>query len=92
MAISPDGAFAYVSSRQDDAVAIFTVDGSTGALGYVGAVLNNPPTVDGLWQNKGVAVSPDGSYLVASGRTDPRSTSRTGASALAIGHHRLASP
>ena len=75
LAISPDGAFVYVSSNQggqaDGAIAIFTVDGTTGALGFVAQVLNNPPAIDGIWMNKGVAVSNDGAYVVASGRTDP---------------------
>ena len=75
LAISPDGAYVYVSSNQggqaDGAIAIFTVDGSTGALGFVAHVLNNPPAIDGIWMNKGVAISNDGAYVVASGRTDP---------------------
>jgi 6-phosphogluconolactonase (cycloisomerase 2 family) len=71
IALSPDGATVYVAANMDDAISGFSRNAGTGALTFVGAVFNNPPAVDGLWQAKGVAASAGGSYVFASGRSDP---------------------
>jgi 6-phosphogluconolactonase (cycloisomerase 2 family) len=71
IALSPDGANVYVAANMDDAISGFSRNAGTGALTFVGAVFNDPPAVDGLWQVKGVAASAGGSYVFASGRSDP---------------------
>ncbi|KAB2964254.1 MAG: beta-propeller fold lactonase family protein [Thermoanaerobaculia bacterium] len=71
VAISPDGVSVYVVANQDDAVALFARDAGTGSLSFGGAVFNDPPAVDGLWQAKGVVVSAGGAWVLASGRSDP---------------------
>lgn len=71
LAISPDGATVYVVATQDDAISFFARDAGTGLLTFGGAIPDNPPAVDGLWQAKGVAVSAGGGWVLTSGRSDP---------------------
>jgi 6-phosphogluconolactonase (cycloisomerase 2 family) len=64
--VSPDGSHVYVVGEVEDAVAVFSRDGSTGALTFVevirtGAGLNNPTAV---------AVSPDGKHVYTTGESD----------------------
>jgi 6-phosphogluconolactonase (cycloisomerase 2 family) len=69
LAISPDGAYLYVASEVDGAVAVFRRSAS-GALGFVEAVHDGVDGVDGIGGAQAVAVSPDGAHLyVASSGT-----------------------
>ncbi len=54
--VSPDGAHVYVAGAGDDAVAVFSRDIATGALGFVGSV-------DGLAGARSVSVSPNGAHV-----------------------------
>jgi 6-phosphogluconolactonase (cycloisomerase 2 family) len=58
LAISPDGAHLYAVGENDDAVALFTRDATTGALGFVAVqmqAVNSP--------NGGIALSPGGEHV-----------------------------
>jgi 6-phosphogluconolactonase (cycloisomerase 2 family) len=57
VALSPDGAHAYVAS-QDSAIATFLRDGMTGALTYIGDQVANA-----LGYNLAITVSPDGAHV-----------------------------
>ncbi len=70
LAISPDGAHVYVSGRYDAAVAAFSRNATTGALGFVEAHRDGIGGVDGLSGAWSVAVSPDGRYVYVDGSTD----------------------
>ena len=58
--VSPDGKRVYATGSSDDAVAVFTRESSTGALGFVQIVEDDVGSVDGLNMAIAVAVSPDG--------------------------------
>lgn len=70
LAISPDGIHLYVAGTNDNAVAVFTHDATTGALTFVEAQKNGIAGVEGLNHASAVAVSPDGSYVYAAGQVD----------------------
>jgi 6-phosphogluconolactonase (cycloisomerase 2 family) len=70
VAFSPDGSHVYVAGINDDAVAVFSRDGSTGALTFVEVVKDTDIGVDGLDGANSVAVSPDGGHLYVAGRND----------------------
>ncbi len=70
LALSPDGAHLYVTGSRDDAVAVFTRDRTTGALTFVEAQKNGVGGIDGLKFARGVAVSPDGSFVYVVGQHD----------------------
>lgn len=65
--ISPDGADAYTAAFQDDAVAVFERNATTGELSFVEVQLDGVGGVDGLDGANEVAVSPDGEqvYIVS---------------------------
>lgn len=65
VAVSSDGHHVYVTGVDDDAVAIFSRDVSTGALSYVGRI--GWGSVGGLNGANSVALSPDGSYVYVTG-------------------------
>jgi 6-phosphogluconolactonase (cycloisomerase 2 family) len=72
MALSPDGRFAYVNSSTNGSVVELSRNTSTGALSQIGCVTTNSSgcatnNVTGLVEPLGVAVSPDGANLYASG-------------------------
>jgi 6-phosphogluconolactonase (cycloisomerase 2 family) len=67
VAVSPDGSHVYVGGVLDDAIAIFSRNGGTGALSFVGIVQDGVGGADGLSGVIGIALSPDGSHLYASG-------------------------
>lgn len=59
VAVHPDGKFLYVSNRGNDSIAIFSIDGSTGALTPTGGV----PT--GGKEPRHFAIDPSGNFLLA---------------------------
>jgi 6-phosphogluconolactonase (cycloisomerase 2 family) len=63
VAVSPDAAHVYVSGHNDDALAIFTRNSSTGALTYQRVVRNGVGNVDGLNGPRAPELSPDGLYV-----------------------------
>ncbi len=78
MAITADGQYAYVNSSNDDAIVELRRDTSTGALTQLGCVgtassphgLCSTSDAVGIDDPLGVAVSPDGANLYASGAGD----------------------
>ncbi len=70
IALSPDGAFLYVASMNDDAISIFSRNASTGELAYVTRVKNGEGSVEGLNGSRSLEVSPDGEFLYAVGMFD----------------------
>ena len=68
--VSPDGKHVYTGSRDDNAIAVFSRDASTGELTFVEAVFDGVGVVDGLDGALGVVVSPDGSFVYAAGADD----------------------
>jgi 6-phosphogluconolactonase (cycloisomerase 2 family) len=70
LAVSPDGSHVYTAAWEADAVAIFSRDGDTGELSYVGVVRDGDPGVDGLNGAYWVAFGPDGSHVYVAGYDD----------------------
>jgi 6-phosphogluconolactonase (cycloisomerase 2 family) len=70
VSVSPGGQHVYVASGSDDAVAVFSRDGATGALTFVEMEQDGAGTVDGLDGARSVAVSPDGQHVYVSGEYD----------------------
>jgi 6-phosphogluconolactonase (cycloisomerase 2 family) len=68
--VSPDGLHVYAAGSDEDAVAIFERDPTSGALTFQGVVRDGEDGVDGLDEVWAVAVSPDGAHLYAAGRSD----------------------
>jgi cysteine-rich repeat protein len=69
VAVSPDGAHVYAGGAAEDAIAVFSRDGSTGLLSFVEEV-SNGGGVSGLGEIRGVSVSPDGAHVYAVGYAD----------------------
>ena len=63
--ISPDGAHAYTTAFQDDALAVFERNAATGELSFVEVQLDGVGGVDGLDGANEVEVSPDGAHVYA---------------------------
>jgi 6-phosphogluconolactonase (cycloisomerase 2 family) len=61
--VSPDGSHVYVAAFDDDAVAVFSRNSSTGALTFVEVHKDGAGGVDGLDYPTSVTVSPDGSHV-----------------------------
>jgi 6-phosphogluconolactonase (cycloisomerase 2 family) len=68
--VSPDGAHVYAAGEYDNAVAMFSRDGASGILTFIGAQQNRNDGADGLYGVVDVTVSPDGSHLYAAGYDD----------------------
>ncbi len=68
VALSPDGRHVYVVGSDDDAVAIFARDASTGLLSFVTAVRDGADGVVGLRVPDALAISPDGAHLYVASR------------------------
>ncbi|AFZ68203.1 lactonase family protein [Deinococcus peraridilitoris] len=56
--LSPDGRFLYVSTRENDAIAVFEVDEATGALGWLGSHSTRGRTP------RHFTLSPNGAFLL----------------------------
>lgn len=68
--VSPDGNHLYAAGYDDDSVAVFTRNNSTGQLTFVEALKDGVSGVDGLSRAHAVTVSPDGAHLYAVGYGD----------------------
>jgi 6-phosphogluconolactonase (cycloisomerase 2 family) len=68
IAVSPDGAHAYVTSRYSNALLTFARNATTGALSYVETKVDGAP--DGLYGAGGLAISSDGAYVYVAGYND----------------------
>ena len=67
---SPDGAFLYVASYDDQAIAVFRKDEATGDLALIEVQRHGIHGVDGLETVSALTVSPDGNHLYASGGSE----------------------
>jgi MYXO-CTERM domain-containing protein len=65
VALSPDGAYAYVAASNEAKIGVFAWNGTSGQLDFVQAA-----TGDGLLGVSGTAVSPDGAHVYATGFED----------------------
>lgn len=63
LAVNPDGQHVYVTGPNDDAVAVFGRNSTSGALSFEEFLQNGVSGVEGLLRARGVAVSPDGQNL-----------------------------
>ncbi len=70
VAVSPDGLHVYVAGYTEDAVAVFERNSATGALAFRQVVRDNTGGVDGLDGVRALALTADGGFLYASGRSD----------------------
>ena len=68
--VSPDGGHLYVAGNDNNAVAVFSRDGITGALTFVERERDGIGGVDGLDGAWSVAVSPDGGHVYVTGSRD----------------------
>jgi 6-phosphogluconolactonase (cycloisomerase 2 family) len=69
-AMSPDGAHVYAVGNFEHALAVFSRDGSSGALTFVEVVRDGVNGVDGIEFAFTATVSPDGAHVFAAGSTD----------------------
>ena len=65
LALSPNGAHLYAAGYDNNAVAVFSRNATTGALTFVEAKLDGSGGATGLAGAHGVAVSPDGAHVYA---------------------------
>jgi 6-phosphogluconolactonase (cycloisomerase 2 family) len=70
IALSPDGAHAYVAAADEDAISVLARDAGTGALGFVEAERDGVGAVDGLDAVRAVALSADGAHVYAASDVD----------------------
>jgi 6-phosphogluconolactonase (cycloisomerase 2 family) len=70
VSVSPGGNHVYVTGYGDDAVVVFSRNGTTGALTFVEMQEDGVGGVDGLDDAYSVTVSPDGNYVYATGIRD----------------------
>ena len=68
--VSPDGLYLYVTAPDDDAVTVFSINSSTGAITLVGAQIDGVLGVDGLDGAFGIAASPDNLHVYTVGLND----------------------
>jgi 6-phosphogluconolactonase (cycloisomerase 2 family) len=68
--VSPDGSYVYAAGYNDNAVAVFSRNETTGELTYVEVQKDGIGGVDGLRNVRSVTVSPDGSNIYAAGYND----------------------
>ena len=68
--VSPDGSHLYAAGFDDDALAVFSRNSTTGALTFVEVQVDGVAGVDGLDAATSVTVSPGGSHLYAAGQLD----------------------
>jgi DNA-binding beta-propeller fold protein YncE len=67
--VSPDGGQVYAAALDDNAVAVFSRDSTTGDLSFQ-QVLKDGGVVEGLAEAYSVTVSPDGRNVYAAGAGD----------------------
>ena len=67
VAVTPNGDFVYVGSGEDDAIAVFSRDETTGSLSYSGMISNSDTGVSGLGYPTKIVIPPLTSYLYTSG-------------------------
>ncbi|MEE4270416.1 MAG: beta-propeller fold lactonase family protein [Thermoanaerobaculales bacterium] len=72
VAVSPDGVHVYVTGGDEDKLAVFSRNSSTGELTYHTVYEDGAGGVDGLDGAADVVVSPDGSHLLVAGADDDR--------------------
>jgi 6-phosphogluconolactonase (cycloisomerase 2 family) len=70
LAVSPDGQHVYVAAFNNNAIAVFSRNGTTGELTFVEAQLDGVGGVDGLYGAAGVAVSSEGAHVYVCGWLD----------------------
>ncbi len=70
LSVSPDGGHLYAASYVEDSLAVFSIDGLSGALTFVTSYKNNVGGVLGLNGAKSVTVSWDGLNVYAGGWVD----------------------
>ena len=70
--VSPDGRHLYATGGSDDAVVAFSRDPDTGALLWLQLLedVATGGTAEGLDETEGMAISPDGKHVYATGITD----------------------
>lgn len=68
--VSPDGRHVYVAGRNDDAIAVFSRNATSGSLGFLGGPRDGVGGVDGLDGATSLAVSADGRHVYAAGLDD----------------------
>ncbi len=68
--VSAGGRYVYAAGLADDAIAIFERDTGTGELTYVTAVKNGQAGVTGIDGVRGLALTPDGTFLFATSYND----------------------
>jgi 6-phosphogluconolactonase (cycloisomerase 2 family) len=68
--VSPDGDHVYVAAKHQDAVVVFSRNGSTGELTYVENLKDGVGGVDGLNSVHCVTISPDGKHVYTAGVMD----------------------
>ena len=70
LAISPDGAHVYATSREANALVVLARAPATGSLTFVASLRDGVGGVDGIDRASAVAVSPDGAHVYATGEHD----------------------
>jgi uncharacterized repeat protein (TIGR01451 family) len=70
LAVTSDGKHVYVTGLNDNAVAVFSRNLSTGVLTFVEVKRDGVGGVDGLDGAAGVAISPDGAHVYVTGAND----------------------
>ena len=70
VAVSPDGAFVYVTGGTSHTIAVFSREVSTGELAFLEVHENEIDGVKGLKTPVSVSVSPDGTNIYVAGRSD----------------------
>ncbi|MCP4664156.1 MAG: lactonase family protein [bacterium] len=68
--VSPDDKHVYATGRDDDAIAMFERDQTTGELSYLGSLSDGLAGVDGLDGAASVAIEPNGRLLFVAGRAE----------------------
>jgi 6-phosphogluconolactonase (cycloisomerase 2 family) len=70
VAVAGDGDHVYVTGAFDDAIAVFSRDGATGALTFLEAQFDGVGGVDGLDEAFSLALSTDGAHVYVTGARD----------------------
>lgn len=70
VAVSPDGRHVYATGFQDDALAAFARNPTTGSLDFIASYADGAGVIDGLNGARGVAVSPDGAHVYVASSLD----------------------